>query len=201
MNEHQYGQISFAAGVLDEQQPVTVRGAFSYIHSDAEVGKRTIIFPHVYIGPNVIIGEDCVIGPGACIGQPGFGYESEEGSSELIYREHTMGVWIGDRVHVGANACIDQGRHRPTKIGDGTKIDNLVHIAHNVEIGEDCMIIALSEISGSVVIGDRVTVSPSASVRDWITIGDDAHVGMSAAVVHPVPAGETWAGVPARKFR
>jgi len=171
-----------------------------YIHESAQIRPSTILFPNVYIGPDVVIGEDCVIGPGVCIGQPGFGYERGlEG--ENLYREHKQGVIIGNRVHIGANACIDQGRHRPTRIGDGTMVDNLVHIAHNVEIGKDCQIIALSMIAGSAQIGDRCVVSPCAAIRDWVSVGDDAHVGLGAVVVKPIPEGETWAGVPARRFR
>lgn len=170
----------------------------AYISRDAEIGARTSIAPFVYIGPNVRIGADCVIGPGVCIGQPGFGYEQVDGRQ--VYRPHTGGVVVEDDVHIGANTCIDQGRHRPTRIGRGTRIDNLVHIAHNVEIGEDCLIIALAEISGSCVIGDRAVISPAASIRDWRNVGANARVGIGSVVVKDVPAGETWAGVPARRF-
>lgn len=170
-----------------------------YIHATAQIADSATIFPFVYIGPSVQIGENVVIGPGASIGAPGFGYNpKQDGTWE--YRAHPFGVEIGDDVHIGANACIDAGRHRTTKIGRGTKIDNLVHIAHNVEIGEDCLIIALAEVSGSVVIGDHAIVSPAASIRDHQTIGDGAHVGIGACVVKDVPAGQTWAGVPARRL-
>lgn len=172
-------------------------GPGAHIHPSASIGKFTVVFPNAYIGPNVNIGERCVIGPGAAIGQPGFGYEETEDGRQQ-YRPHFMGVEIADDVHVGANACIDQGRHRATRIGRGTRIDNLVHVAHNVIVGEDCLIIALSELSGSVVIGDRVQVSPCACVRDWRTVGDDALVGLGAVVVSDVPPATTVMGVPAR---
>jgi UDP-3-O-[3-hydroxymyristoyl] glucosamine N-acyltransferase len=172
--------------------------AYAFVHPTAEIGPGTVLMPFAYIGPRVTIGANCFIGPGACIGQPGFGYEKDDSRDEQLYRRHKMGVIIGDDVHIGANTCIDQGRHRPTRIGRGTKIDNLVHIAHNVEIGEDCLIIALSMLAGSVKIGDRVQVSPCAAVRDWRSVGDDALVGLGAVVVKDVEAGATVKGVPAR---
>ena len=169
------------------------------IHPTAKIADSAILFPFVYIGPNVEIGERVVIMPGASIGAPGFGYEQADDGT-WNYREHPFGVVVGDDVHIGANACIDAGRHRMTVIGRGTKIDNLVHIAHNVWIGEDCLIIALAELSGTVEVGDRAIVSPAASVRDHQKIGDDAHVGIGACVIKDIPAGETWAGVPARRL-
>lgn len=176
-----------------------VRWPNCHIHPSAKIADSAVLFPYVYIGPGVEIGERVVIMSGASIGAPGFGYEQEEDGS-WSYREHPYGVIIQDDVHIGANACIDAGRHRFTYIGRGTKIDNLVHIAHNVWIGEDCLIIALAEVSGSVEIGDKVVISPSASIRDHHNIGDEAHVGIGACVVKDIPAGETWAGVPARRL-
>lgn len=170
----------------------------SYIDSSAKIGAFTTILPMCYIGPGVQIGKNCIIGPGACIGQPGFGYEKDEETGAQRYREHSAGVVIDDDVHIGANACVDQGRHRPTRIGRGTRVDNLVHIAHNVWIGEDCLIIACSMLAGTVVIGDRSHVAPSAAILDHINVGEDALVGLGAVVVKDVPHGMTVKGVPAR---
>ena len=165
-------------------------------HPTAHVDASCIVFPGAFIGPSVTIGRYCVVGPGAVIGSPGFGYTTtDEGH---VYREHVQGVELAEDVHVGANSCIDQGRHRPTRIGKGTRIDNLVHIAHNVEIGERCLIIAHCMIAGSVVIGDDVTVSPGALVREHRDIGSGAHVGQGANVVRPVEPGTVVAGNPAR---
>lgn len=175
------------------------RRAGCFISDNAIIPDSCIIFPFTYIGPNVELGERVVIQSGASIGAPGFGYEAQDDGT-WKYRTHPHGVIIGDDVHIGANTCIDAGRHRPTRIGRGTKIDNLVHIAHNVEVGEDCLIIALAEVSGTVEIGNNATVSPSACIRDHHKIGNKSHVGIGACVVTDIPAGETWAGVPARRL-
>lgn len=194
-----WSELARFAGAVDPGHPHKIRGSFSFIDVDATVGERTIISPFCYIGPNVRIGADCYIGPGSVIGSPGFGYTREEDGS-WSYRTHPHGVVIGDNVHIGANTCVDAGRHRPTKIGSGSRIDNLVHIAHNVEVGEDCLVIACSEVSGSCEIGDGAVLSPGATVRDWRNIGAGAQVGLGAVVVKDVPPGEVWAGNPARQF-
>lgn len=169
------------------------------MHELASVHTSAVIFPGVYIGPNVTIGEDCIIGPNTCIGQPGFGYNTlEDGSRE--YREHSQGVLLERDVHVGANTCIDQGRHRRTEIGAGTRIDNLVHIAHNVIIGKRCLIIAHTMLGGSVTIADDAHIAPGSLIRDWRTVGSQATSGLGAVVVKDIPDGKTHAGNPARNL-
>lgn len=163
------------------------------VHVSSRVG------PHCYIGPGVVIGANCVIGPGVCIGQDGFGYE-EGPEGRWNRKPQAAGVVIADDVHIGANTCIDRGSYRNTQIGRGTRIDNLVHIAHNVRIGEDCLIIALSMIAGSAVIGDRAYVAPCSAIRDHREVGEGATVGLGAVVVKDVEPGETVAGVPAKVF-
>lgn len=171
------------------------------IHPAARVGHGTRLGANVVIGPNVRIGENCVIQPGACIGQDGFGYSYDAETARWTHREHSGGVRIADDVHIGANTCIDQGTHEPTRIGRGTRIDNLVHIAHNAQIGEDCLIIALSMIAGSAVIGDRAYIAPCTAVREHTTIGEDALIGLGAVVLDHVPGGTVAYGVPARAKR
>ena len=164
---------------------------------EGHVGECSTVGAHTWIGPDVVIGRNCVIGPGARIGQDGFGYvKGPEGRWNRKPQSH--GVVIADDVHVGANTCIDRGSYRHTTIGRGTRIDNLVHIAHNAQIGEDCLIIALSMIAGSAVIGDRAYIAPASAIRDHREVGEDAFVGLGAVVVSDVEAGETVAGVPAR---
>jgi UDP-3-O-[3-hydroxymyristoyl] glucosamine N-acyltransferase len=194
-----YSEFAFAAGAIEDQKPAILRGTFAFIHPTAKIGARTIIFPHAYIGPHVTIGVDCVIGPGSCIGQPGFGYEPY--ADTWRYREHKAGVVIGAEVHVGANACVDQGRYRPTTIGEGCKIDNNVHIAHNAILGRNVLVIANAMVAGSVEVGDHAIINPGATIRDHAKIGERAIVGMGAAVTKDVPPNEVWVGNPAKFMR
>jgi len=171
-----------------------------FVHPEARVAPSSVIFPGAYIGPHVEIGEHCVIGPNSAIGQPGFGY-TEQNDGSWNYREHTGGVVLEDNVHVGACSCIDQGRHRETRIGRGSRVDNHCHISHNAHIGEDCLIIAHAMIAGSCDIGDGAIISPGAQIRDHVTVGRGAMVGLGAVVVKDVPEAEVWVGVPAKFLR
>ena len=170
-----------------------------WMHPLAFVSTSAVIFPGAYIGPRVYISRHCVVGPNTCIGQPGFGYNTlEDGTRE--YRDHQQGVLLEADVHVGANTCIDQGRHRRTEIGAGTRIDNLVHIAHNVIIGKRCLIIAHTMLGGSVTIGDDAHIAPGSLIRDWRNVGPSATSGLGAVVITDIPDGETHAGNPARNL-
>lgn len=172
----------------------------AWVHHTADVDPEAVIFPGACIGPNVRIGPGCVIGPNACIGQPGFGYTRHE-DGRLAYRPHNAGVIIEPDVHIGACTTIDQGRHRPTIIRTGTRIDNHVHIAHNVIIGRHCAVIAHAMLAGTVELKDFAYIAPGAQIRDHVTIGQHAIAGLGAVVLHDVPDHETWAGNPARKLR
>lgn len=174
------------------------------IHPSAVIDRQVVIVGPVEIGAHVSIegrvwiGPDVRIAAGCRIGQVGFGYE--EGEDGWCEKPHPFGVRIERGVHVGANTCIDRGSWRDTVIGAGSKIDNLCHIAHNVRVGVNCLIVAQAEISGSVVIGDGAYIAPGARIRERLTVGARAVVGLGAVVVANVPAGRTYAGVPARDF-
>ena len=140
------------------------------------------------VGANVRHGMNC------SIGGEGFGFHKGRRFP------HLGSIVIGDDVEIGSNVCIDRGSLGDTIIGARTKIDNLVHIAHNARIGEDCMIVAQAGIGGSAVIGNGVFVGFGAKIKNKVTIGDGSVIGMGAVVICDVPAGETWAGVPARKL-
>ena len=181
-----------AANVHDE----VYVGPFTYV-GRADIASGTIIYGHVHIYDGVRIGRNVIIHAGTIIGADGFGYLRAEDGSVTSF-PHVGGVEIEDDVEIGANTCIDRGSLGNTIVRRGAKIDNLVHIAHNVVVGRNAFVIANAMIGGSTVLGDGSWVSPSATLRDAIRIGRDATVGLGAVVTKDVPEAEIWAGTPAR---
>ncbi len=174
-------------------------GAFTYI-GKSEIGRGTKIYGNCYIYDNVKIGKNVTIHAGTVIGADGFGYQrNAEGKMEKF--PHIGGVIIEDNVEIGANTCIDRGTLGNTLIKKGAKIDNLVHIAHNVVIGEDAVVIANSMIGGSTVIGDRAWVAPSVSVMNSIEVGENTTLGLGTVVIKSVPADQTYVGFPAKPIK
>lgn len=177
------------------------------IHPTAFVDHRaTILDPtsisvdaHAVIGPEVTIERGVYIGPGSVIGNSGCGYTYDE-EAGWTFKPHEYGVILAEGVHIRGNVCVDRGSWRDTYIGSGTVIDNLVHIAHNVVTGDDCMIIAGAEVSGSCNLASQVYIGPNACVRERLNVGRRTIVGMGAVVVKDVPDGMIVAGVPARVF-
>ena len=175
-------------------------------------GAGTVIGPTAVIGPDVRIGRNCAIGagttithaligdrviihPGARIGQDGFGHLPGVRGHDKV--PQIGRVVIQDDVEIGANATIDRGAIRDTVIGEGTKIDNLVQIAHNVEIGRRCLLAAQTGISGSSVVGDYVMMGGQVGVADNMNIGTGASIAASAGVAWDIPAGKKYGGTPA----
>ena len=174
-------------------------GAFTYI-GKSQIGTGTIIHGNCYIYDNTVIGKNVLIHAGTVIGADGFGYQrSEEGSFEKF--PHIGGVVIKDNVEIGSNTSIDRGALGNTIIEDGAKIDNLVHIAHNVRVGKHSAVIANTMVGGSTVIGDYSWVAPCVSLRDQISIGAKVTVGMGAVVTKNIPDNETWTGSPAKPLK
>ena len=176
-----------------------------YIGSGTHIGKckigsGTIIHGNCFIHDDVEIGENVIINPGTVIGGNGFGFEKDE-HGNIFHFPHIGRVKIGNNVSIGSNCSIDKGTLGDTIISNEVKIDNLVHIAHNVIIGERTYIIAKSMIAGSVKIGKDCWISPSSAIRNGITIGDNSLIGLGAVVTKNIPENEIWFGVPAKKLK
>lgn len=177
-------------------------GRNTVIHSGCHVGARTLIgencliYPNVTIRERVCIGHRVIIHSGTVVGSDGFGFVQVDGVHEKIPQIGT--VIIGDDVEIGANVTIDRARFDKTVIGKGTKIDNLVQIAHNVHIGENCIIVSQVGISGSVSIGKGVILAGQAGVTGHLTIGDGVVVTAQSGVTKSIPAHTKIAGFPAR---
>lgn len=158
-----------------------VIGAQSYVGRNARVGARSRLYPGVKLMDGCRVGIEVIIHAGAVIGSDGYGYLSPRGTHEKIPQ---LGiVVVEDQVEIGANTTIDRAALETTLIGAGTKIDNLVHIAHNVKIGKDCLIIALAGIAGSTVIGRNAIIAGQAGISDHLTIGENTVVMAKTGVM------------------
>jgi len=173
-----------------------VIGAGCVVGRGSTIGRRTRLYPQVTLRENARIGERVIIHSNSVIGSDGFGYENVDGKHLKIPQAGS--VEIGDDVEIGSCVCIDRGRFRNTRIGRGTKIDNLVQIAHNVIVGEDCLIVSQVGISGSTEIGDRAIIAGQAGLVGHISIGHDAVIGARSGVSKSVPPGTVVLGEPAR---
>jgi UDP-3-O-[3-hydroxymyristoyl] glucosamine N-acyltransferase len=151
------------------------------------------------VGENCLIGNKCIIHSGTVIGSDGFGYFKHEGKHLKI--PQTGIVRIEDDVEIGANTTIDRAALDETVIGEGTKIDNLVQIAHNVKIGKHCIIVSQAGIAGSAVIGDNTIVSGQAGIIDHIKIGKNAVIIAQSGIMKEVKDGEIMFGSPAKPYR
>jgi len=169
-----------------------------YIGHHTKIGAQTLIYPHVPIRERISIGRRVIIHSGAVVGSDGFGFATIKGAHHKIPQVGT--VEIHDDVEIGANVTIDRARFDKTVIGRGTKIDNLVQIAHNVIIGENSLIVAQVGIAGSAIIGNNVTLGGQAGLVGHITIGDNAIVTGQSGVAKSVPADTMVSGYPARPF-
>ena len=192
-------------------------GANAVVMDGASIGAGSTISAGAYVGPGVSIGRDCVIHPnvtleaactlgdrvivhgGSVIGSDGFGFAMAGGGDPHRKVPQVGTVVVEDDVEIGANVCIDRATVGLTRVGRGSKIDNLVQIGHNVVIGDDSIIVSQVGISGSTTVGDRVILAGQVGIAGHLEIGDGAVVGAQSGVTKSIPAGETVSGYPARK--
>ncbi len=192
-------------------------GAYTVIEDGVKIGDNTVIFPQCYIGKDVTIGKNCTLYPqvvireqcilkdyvilqaGAKIGSDGFGFMFHEGRHQKI--PQIGNVVIGNDVEIQSNTCIDRAKIASTVIGDNTKIDNLVQIGHNVNIGMSSICCAQVGVAGTTDIGNGVILAGQVGLAGHMTIGDRAQVGAQSGVMTPIPAGQTYFGYPAMPQR
>ncbi len=168
---------------------------FTYIGNNVEIGKGSKIYPHSVILDRTVIGKNVIIYPGVIIGSDGFGYHKKD--DRLIHIPQVGKVIIEDEVEIGACSMIDRSTIGATIIGKGTKIDNSVHIAHNVKIGSNAIIIAQVGIAGSCKVGDNAVIAGQVGIADHVNIGKDSMVAAKSGVMRDVKDGEVVFGYPA----
>jgi UDP-3-O-[3-hydroxymyristoyl] glucosamine N-acyltransferase len=169
------------------------------VGADVVIGDNTVLFEGVVVRWGCRLGNRVRIGPNSVIGYDGFGYHFSEGKHHRV--PHIGQVVIEDEVEMGACACVDRAKFGVTRIGAGTKIDNLVQIAHNVQVGQHCLMAAHVAIGGSVKLGDYVVLGGGASLRDNIELGKGVRCSALAGVGSDIPAGQVVAGTPAGPAR
>jgi len=169
-----------------------------YIGPNAHIGRNSWIQPNAVIHEGTIIGHRCIVGSNTVIGGRGFGFVRAPGG-ELVHMPHVGAVLIGNDVEIGSNTSIDRAVMEYTRIGDGSKIDNLCHIAHGARIGRHCVIVACAELGAGVVVEDHAWVGPNACSLENVRIGVRATVGAGSVVTRSVGDEETVAGSPAER--
>ena len=192
-------------------------GPFVFVGERAVIGRGCVLHPGVYIGDDTVLGDDCVFFPnvvvreritighrviihaGSVLGSDGFGYRWDGSKHAKI--PQIGAVEIGDDVEIGSNACVDRAKFSVTRIGRGTKIDNLVTVGHNVTIGENCIIVALAGLGGSCKLGNGVVLGGQVTIRDHITLGDGAMVAATSGVIKDVDPKSIVSGTPALPHR
>lgn len=189
------GAYTIIAEGVEVEQGTIIYGS-CYIGESVKIGKNCLVYPHVTLRERTKVGDRVIIHSGAVIGSDGFGFAIVEGVQEKIPQIGI--VSIEDDVEIGANVTIDRARFDKTLIGKGTKVDNLVQIAHNVVTGENCIIVAQAGISGSTILGKEVILAGQAGVVGHIHIGDKAIVAAQAGVTKSVAAGVKVSGYPAK---
>ncbi|NPA40529.1 MAG: UDP-3-O-(3-hydroxymyristoyl)glucosamine N-acyltransferase [Thermodesulfobacteria bacterium] len=194
-----YPWVYVEQGAVIEKEVIIYPGVF--IGAGSVIGEGSVIFPNAVIYPGCKIGKNCIVHAGVVIGADGFGYAQEphEGGFKNIKIYHFGGVEIGDNVEIGANSTIDRAVFGNTVIKEGTKIDNLVQVGHNVRIGRHSILVSHTAIGGSALIEDYVMLAGQVGIAPSSKIGKGARVAAKSGVVGEIPAGADVAGIPAIK--
>ena len=174
-------------------------GPGCYVGPGVRIGAGTRLGPRVVLLEGTRLGQRCILQSGTVVGSDGFGYATTPAGHRRI--PQLGGVVLEDDVELGANCTVDRGSLADTRIGRGSKLDNLVHVAHNVDVGEGVLIVAQVGISGSTRVGDRAVLAGQVGVVGHIEIGAGARVAAQSGVTKSVPPGEEWFGYPARERR
>jgi UDP-3-O-[3-hydroxymyristoyl] glucosamine N-acyltransferase len=179
--------------------PTVKTESSAIIESGVVIGAGSIIGPNVVIRKGTKIGENCIVQPGAILGEEGFGFEKDIDNS-YIKMHHLGGLQIGNDVQIGANSTVCRGTLSDTVIGNGVKIDNLVHIGHNCQMGNNVIVTACVELGG-IKIGDNVWIGPNSCIREKLYIEENAFIGLGSVVVKNVERNTIVAGNPAKFMR
>jgi len=219
MIEPQYGGIETPVYIADGVRipDGCYVGAFAYIGRNAVIGNNVQIFPQAYIGDNVVIGDNtvikpgvkvyhncvigknCIIHSGAVIGADGFGFAPVNGVYNKI--PQIGNVVIEDNVEIGANTCVDRATMGSTRIHKGVKLDNLIQIAHNCEVGQNTVMASQSGLAGSTKLGAQCMVGGQVGFAGHITVGDNVNVGAKSGIPRSIPSNSTIMGSPATDFK
>ena len=167
----------------------------NHVGRDCRIGEDARLFPNVVLYPICQLGNRVRIHAGTAIGSDGYGYQFEQGQHRKV--QQVGALFIHDDVEIGANTSIDRGALGSTVIGQGTKIDNLVHIAHNVTIGRHCLIMGQVGFAGSTNLGDYVVIASQSGIAGHLTLGTQARVGAKSGVMRDIPEKTTVLGIPA----
>jgi len=198
---HIESTIGFHQKYANSQIPASVKiGKNVVIEDNVEIGENTIIEHNVVIHSGTKIGQNCFIRTHSSIGGDGFGF-FRDGQNKLVKQPHLGGVTIGDNVEIGSNTCVVRGIVNDTTIGNHTKVDNLVHIAHDCQIGEENFITACAELSGYVTIGNKTSIAPNTCIKQRTNLGDNIIVGMGAVILKDVEDKAVMIGNPAKPLR
>jgi len=188
--------------VIGEQAQIGARAALhagDYVGAHCRLGDDVVLFPNVTLYPGTELGHRVRVHSAAVIGSDGFGYVLDNGVHRKV--PQIGNVIVGDDVEIGAGVTIDRGALGPTVIGKGTKIDNLVQVAHNVQVGEHCLLVSQVGIAGSTKLGNYVTLAGQVGLAGHLKIGNQVTVAAQSGVMHDIPDGETWFGYPALRAK